>query len=67
MVNIQLNEQELQKIYNSKGTTRQGYYCEYIVKHITEQVPDVFRVTLITNKDNMTKGDIKYHRHNETH
>ena len=67
MVNIQLNEQELQKLYNSKGTTRQGYYCEYIVKHITQQVPDVFRVTLITNKDNMTKGDIKYHRYNETH
>lgn len=67
MVNIQLNEQELQKIYNSYGTTKKGDYSEVIVKHITEQVPDVFRVTLITNKDNMTKGDIRYQKHNETH
>ena len=67
MVSIILTKDELQKLHNLKGTNKQGYYCEVIVKHITEQVPDVARVTLIANKDNITKGDIRYHRYNDIH
>lgn len=68
MLNIKLNEQELQKIYNSYGTTKKGDYSEVIVKHITEQVPSVSGVKLITDKNNnMDKGDIRYQKHNETH
>ena len=68
MVNIQLNEQELQKLNNLYGTKKQGDYSEVIVKHITEQVPSVSGVKLITDKNNnMDKGDIRYHRNNETH
>lgn len=68
MLDVELTKQELQKIYNLYGTKKQGDYSEVIVKHITEQVPSVSGVKLITDKNNnMDKGDIKYQRHNETH
>ena len=68
MLDVELTKQELQKLNNLYGTKKQGDYSEVIVKHITEQVPSVSGVKLITDKNNnMDKGDIRYQKHNETH
>lgn len=67
MLDVELTKQELQKLNNLYGTNRQGYYGECIVKHITEQVQDVYQVNYITNKSNIELGDIRYKRYDNIH
>lgn len=68
MFNVKLTDIELHKLNNLKGTTKQGYYCEVIVKHITEQIQDVYQVSYITTPTaNITLGDITYKRYGEQH
>ena len=55
------NEEQKRVINCDNINNKKCYYCETVVKHITELREDVTQVRYIKNsKDNMNKDDIKY-------